>query len=339
MDQRRKEDRHSCQTSSSRRGRVQNTKSVQRLAKTPTRKKCSRTSTVHFTNPKGTITPYPTPSELAESISLSTRVVFPTNALMVTVFLWTNVLMLILHVEEAKTDSVVWTWTPSSTPEKRRKDHMRQKTNEHQHHLREEVQSSPYRSRQRINEHQNKRRAHVMMFKIQWKVQFAAFSSSSAGASPDPAGGDETFFMISQISEPAESISLSKCPVFPMNVLFFDFFTCSVSDMNLDTFDARLHGAERVNCLQRDIYTSSGTAYTGLSTQKLCQVVRMAEQYQPIHRLSTSRQHQSSTQANTLATRTADPSGYIRKEVSWNTLALLPMKLCWTNTSALCQRQ
>ena len=58
------------------------------------------------------------------------------------------------------------------------------------------------------------------------------------------AGGDETILMISQFSEPAESISLSKCPVFPMNVLFFNFFTCSVSDMNLNTFKGRLHGAE-----------------------------------------------------------------------------------------------
>ena len=50
------------------------------------------------------------------------------------------------------------------------------------------------------------------------------------------AGGDETIFMISQLSEPFESISLSKCT---------------------------------------DINTSAGTAYTGLSTQNLCQVVRM----------------------------------------------------------------
>ena len=109
-----------------RRTRARNTMCVQWLAKTPIRRKCSRTSTIHCTNPKGTITPYPTPSELAVSISLSTCVLFPTNALLVTVFLWTNVLMLRLHVEEAKmsvSDTVVSTWAPSSTREGRRRGH------------------------------------------------------------------------------------------------------------------------------------------------------------------------------------------------------------------------
>ena len=45
--------------------------------------------------------PY-TPSELAESISLSTCLAFPTPALLVTVFLWSKMMMSNLQVEEAK---------------------------------------------------------------------------------------------------------------------------------------------------------------------------------------------------------------------------------------------
>ena len=70
-------------------------------AKSSTGRKCSRTSTIQCTNPKSTIRPHPTPSELAESISLS-KCLFPTIALLVTVFVWTNVLMLRLHVEETR---------------------------------------------------------------------------------------------------------------------------------------------------------------------------------------------------------------------------------------------
>ena len=33
-------------------------------------------------------------------------------------------------------------------------------------------------------------------------------------------------FMPSKPSEPAKSISLSNCPLFPTNALFFNFFMC-----------------------------------------------------------------------------------------------------------------
>ena len=49
----------------------------------------------------------------------------------------------------------------------------------------------------------------------------------------------------------AKSNSLSKCPVFPTNILFFNFFLWSKSDdvavrRRLDTFKVRLQGAEGV---------------------------------------------------------------------------------------------
>ena len=66
-----------------------------------------------------------------------------------------------------------------------------------------------------------------------------------------------SIFMPSKPSEPTKLISLSKCPVFPTNALFFNLFKRSKAMMlklpveeqrkrHLDTFKARLQGAEGV---------------------------------------------------------------------------------------------
>ena len=61
--------------------------------------------------------------------------------------MWSKLMMLKLHIEEAKisvSDTVVSNWTPSSTPEGRRTEHIRQITHEHQNQRREEEKISVF---------------------------------------------------------------------------------------------------------------------------------------------------------------------------------------------------
>ena len=90
----------------------------------------------------------------------------------------------------------------------------------------------------------------------------------------------------SKPSEQAKSTSLSKCPVFPTSVLYFDFFRVVQSDdtrwenkdvdlrhdgLDLDTFKARLQGAEGVTFGKQNTTTrttESGSAIFAVSVQK-----------------------------------------------------------------------